>query len=63
LGQDDLLYQLNLARLYTLSHGQTQLTKEFWLNTKELEEKRQKVLDNYLRLKSQTSNKTQNPLR
>ncbi|OUM58815.1 hypothetical protein PIROE2DRAFT_15838, partial [Piromyces sp. E2] len=65
LGQDDLLYQLNLARLYTLSHGQTQLTKEFWENTKTFEEQRQKRLDDYIHAKAKNikTNKTQNPLR
>ncbi|ORX86771.1 hypothetical protein BCR32DRAFT_289834 [Anaeromyces robustus] len=64
LGQDDLLYQLNLARLYTLSHGQTQLTDEFWTNTKEFEEKREKRLNDYLRYKSKNNiNSTQQPLR
>lgn len=65
MGQDDLLYQLNLARLYTLSHGQTKLTNEFWINTKELEEKREKRLNDYIHSRSNNSktNKTQNPLR
>ncbi|ORX48992.1 hypothetical protein BCR36DRAFT_404914 [Piromyces finnis] len=65
LGQDDLLYQLNLARLHTLSHGQTHLTKEFWENTKNLEEQRQKRLDDYVKDKAKNlkTNKTQNPLR
>jgi len=63
LGQDDLLYQLNLARLYTLSHGQTQLTDEFWANTKELEEKREKRLNDYLCYKVRNKNTTQQPIR
>ncbi|GAA5863858.1 hypothetical protein JCM1840_005793 [Sporobolomyces johnsonii] len=40
MSQEDLLFRMTAARLMALSHGRTKLSKEAWLQTAELDERR-----------------------